>query len=70
MENSKKLSGSTWTNEQSSSVYTIERKYHKRIHLADVQGLKVDKKELKVQKCKEIEAILTSSQFKNYLDIH
>lgn len=70
MQNLKKSFALTWTKEQVSTVNTIEQKYHKRLHLADVQGLKVNKEEFTAQKCREIKAILSSSEFKDYLNIH
>jgi hypothetical protein len=70
MENLKNSYKSTWSKEQSSTVNTIEQKYRKRMFLADVQGLKVDKKEQTGQKCKEIKAILSSSQYNNYLNFY
>lgn len=69
MENSKKSFRSTWTTEQSGTISTIEQKYRKCIYLTNMQGLKIDEQELKAQKCREIKAILTYSQFKSYLNI-
>ena len=69
MENSKKSYGTTWTNEQSSSVNIIEQKYRRCIFLADMQGLKVNKEELIVHKRREIKAILSSSQFEKYANL-
>lgn len=70
MENLKNSYKLTWSKEQSSTIKTIEQKYRKRMFLADVQGLKVDKKEQSGQKCMEIKAILSSSQYINYLNFY